>query len=142
MRVSQISVLLRNELGVLSEILTQFTEKKINIMGLTINETASFGELRLIVDNIGGAKEILLEMGVSFNIVKILVVELEDRPGELMRIAMMLSDNDINIDYMYTLSSGHKKSYVTIKTWNMDDTEALLQEAGMTIVSIKDIQKK
>ncbi|MCK5808191.1 hypothetical protein KAH37_04300 [bacterium] len=140
MRVEQISVLLRNELGVLSDILKSFTAKKVNIMGLTINETTSFGELRLIVDNVALAKSLLDEGVVDFNIIKILLVELEDKPGALMNIALMLSDNNINIDYLYTLSSGMHNSYVAIKTWNMDETEQLLAKEGMKVVSIEDIK--
>ena len=51
MRVEQISVLLRNEPGVLKKILESISEGDINILGLTINETAAFGELRLVVSD-------------------------------------------------------------------------------------------
>jgi len=70
MRVEQISVLLRNEPGVLKKILESISEGNINILGLTINETASLGELRLVVSDTKKTSEILKKMDLSHNVVK------------------------------------------------------------------------
>ena len=139
MRVEQISILIRNEPGVLSKILESMSRGKINILGLTINETAAFGELRLIVDDMTKTKKILEDVDVSHNIVKVIVVNLPDKPGELLKIARLLSENDINIDYMYTLSAGSKNAYIAIKSWDMAATEELLLKEDMKIVSLEDI---
>jgi len=139
MRVEQISILIRNEPGVLSKILESMTNGDINILGLTINETAVFGELRLIVDDMAKTKKILEDVDVSHNIVKVIVVNLPDKPGELLKIARLLSDNDINIDYMYTLSAGRKNAFIAIKSWDMAATEELLLNEDMEIVSLEDI---
>ncbi len=139
MRVEQISILIRNEPGVLSRILESMTKGGINILGLTINETAAFGELRLIVDDMAKTKKILEDVDVSHNIVKVIVVNLPDKPGELLKIARLLSENDINIDYMYTLSAGRKNAYIAIKSWDMAATEELLLKENMKIVSLEEI---
>ncbi len=139
MRVEQISVLLRNEPGVLSKILGTISNGGINILGLTINETAAFGELRLIVDNTQKARELLEKIDVSHNIVKVIVVKLPDKPGELLKIARLLSDYDINIDYIYTLSSGKDFAFVVIKSWDMPATHEILVEKDITIVPIEEI---
>ncbi len=139
MRVEQISVLLRNEPGVLSKILETISTGGINILGLTINETAAFGELRLIVDNTPVTRELLEKIDVSHNIVKVIVVKLPDRPGELLKIARLLSDYDINIDYIYTLSSGKDFAFVVIKTWDMPATHEILIEKDIEIVTMENI---
>ncbi len=137
MRIQQFSVLLRNEPGVLSKILKSLSKENINIVGLTINENANFGELRLVVDDPEKTKAILKDMAVSYNVVKIIVVKLPNKPGELLKIANLLSESDINIDYIYTLASTKNFGYVAIKTWNMTDTENLLKE--YSIDSVEDI---
>ncbi|MGI6393546.1 MAG: ACT domain-containing protein [bacterium] len=138
MRVEQISVLLRNEPGVLKRILESISNDNINILGLTINETAAFGELRVVVSDTKKASELLAKIDVSFNVVKIIVASLPDKPGELMRIAKLLSDNDINIDYIYTLSAGRNNAFVAIKSWDMPATEEILKEKKIKIVSSID----
>jgi hypothetical protein len=141
MRVEQISVLLRNEPGVLSKILESISNGNINILGLTINETAAFGELRLVVSDTQKTKVILEKIYVSYYVVKIIVISLPDKPGELMKIAKLLSDNDINIDYMYTLSAVRNSAFIAIKSWDMPATEEILGEKGFKIVSINEITK-
>ncbi|HNW82518.1 MAG TPA: hypothetical protein PKG52_06440 [bacterium] len=139
MRVEQISVLLRNEPGVLSRILEAISNGNINILGLTINETAAFGELRIVVSDTQKAHEILNKIDVSHNVVKIIVVNLPDKPGELMKIAKLLSENEINIDYIYTLSAGKNSAFIAIKSWDMPATEEILVENKMKIVTLKEI---
>jgi len=141
MRVEQISVLLRNEPGVLSKILEAISHGNINILGLTINETAAFGELRLVVSDTKKTNELLEKIDVSHNIVKIIVVNIPDKPGELLKIARLLSENDINIDYMYTLSAGKDSAYIAIKSWDMPATEEILSENGFRLVPIDGIIK-
>ncbi len=136
MRVEQISILLRNEPGVLSRILENFDRANVNILGLTINETANFGELRIVVDKCALAKDILKEMAVSYNVVKIIVVKLENKPGELLKIAHLMSKNDINIDYIYTLASIDKGALIAVKTWNMAETEKILGENHLEMVDL------
>ncbi len=140
MRVEQFSILLRNEPGVLSRVLENLSRANINILGLTINETANFGELRLVVDKSAEAKEILKGMAVSFNVVKIIVVRLENKPGELLKIAHLMSKNDINIDYIYTLASLDKGALVAIKTWNMTETERILTEHCFEMVDLDKLR--
>ena len=140
MRVEQFSILLRNEPGVLSRVLESLGRARVNILGLTINETANFGELRVVVDRSEEAKEILKGMAVSFNVVKIIVVRLENKPGELLKIAHIMSKNDINIDYIYTLASLDKGALIAIKTWNMTETERLLSENKFEMVDIEKLR--
>lgn len=137
MRVDQISVLLRNEPGVLKKILESISEGNINILGLTINETAAFGELRLVVDDVKRTREILKKMDLSHNVVKVIVVDLQDKPGKLLEIARLLSENDINIDYIYTLSSGKNSALIAIKTWDMNATEEILLANKIKIINIE-----
>ncbi|MBP5405893.1 acetolactate synthase [bacterium] len=139
MRVEQISVLLRNEPGVLKKILESISEGDINILGLTINETAAFGELRLVVNDTKKARDILKKMDLSHNVVKVIVVDLQDKPGKLLEIARLLSENDINIDYIYTLASGNNSALIAIKTWDMNATEEILLANKIKIVTLENM---
>lgn len=141
MRLEQISVLLRNEPGVLKKILESINGGNINIFGLTINEMAAFGELRLVVSDVKKTSEILKKMDLSYNVVKIIVVDLKDKPGELLEIVRLLSENNVNIDYIYTLSSGKNSAFIAIKTWDMTVTEDILLEHNIKVVTLEDLIK-
>ncbi len=139
MKTEQFTILLNNEPGVLNKILSKMSKSSINILGLTINETGSFGELRLIVDKLQEAKNLFKKLGITANTVKVLVVETDNKPGQLSNIAAILSKEDINIDYIYTISSTGKKAYTVVKTWNMEETEELFTEHGINMVSIETL---
>ena len=59
MRVEQIAVFLENKSGRLAEITSILADNTINIRALSVADTADFGILRLIVDNVEKAKSIL-----------------------------------------------------------------------------------
>lgn len=136
MKTEQFTILLNNEPGVLNKILNKMTKSTINILGLTINETGSLGELRLIVDKIQEAKNLFKKLAITANTVKVLIIETDNKPGQLSTIAAILSKEDINIDYIYTISSTGQKAYTVVKTWNMEETEELFAEHGIDTVTI------
>ena len=63
MLVEQIAVFLENKSGRLAEITAVLAENNINIRALSVADTADFGILRLIVDNVEKAKSVLKENG-------------------------------------------------------------------------------
>ena len=65
MRVEQIAVFLENKSGRLAEITRILAENDINIRALSVADTADFGILRLIVDKVDLAKEVLRAGGFT-----------------------------------------------------------------------------
>ncbi len=59
MRVEQIAVFLENKSGRLAEITAILADNDINIRALSVADTADFGILRLIVNDVEKAKNIL-----------------------------------------------------------------------------------
>ena len=65
MKVEQISIFLENKPGGLSSVTKALSDAKINIRALSLADTSDFGILRLIVDNVAKAKEVLNEKGFA-----------------------------------------------------------------------------
>ena len=63
MKVEQISIFLENKPGGLSSVTKALSEAGINIRALSLADTSDFGILRLIVDNVVKAKEVLNAAG-------------------------------------------------------------------------------
>ncbi|WP_051280564.1 ACT domain-containing protein [Anaerovorax odorimutans] len=108
MIIKQLSVFLQNELGRLEEATDVIYKNNINITALSIAETAEYGILRMIVSDTDKAAEALKECDFSIKITDVICIEVPDNSGELHKILRKLSDNGINLSYMYGYSKSGK----------------------------------
>jgi hypothetical protein len=93
MKITQISVFLENRKGRLLEVCSVLGANDINIRGMTIAETESFGVLRIVVDKPEAAVQVLKANNFVANITDVIAVEVDDRPGGLAAVLRVLSDN-------------------------------------------------
>ena len=101
MRIEQISVFLENKSGRLTEVSRVLGEADINIRALSLADTTDFGILRLIVNDPHKAREVLKEKGFTVGKTEVVAIEVKDKPGGLAGILQVLSDHNINVEYMY-----------------------------------------
>src|SRR5512143_3595751 len=101
MKVEQISIFLENKSGRLAEVTDILAKKGINIRALSLADTADFGILRLIVNDIEKTKKLLKDNGFTVGQNEVVAVEVPDRPGGLAGILSALKGKDINVEYMY-----------------------------------------
>ncbi|HPS54499.1 MAG TPA: ACT domain-containing protein [Sedimentisphaerales bacterium] len=101
MKITQISIFLENRKGRLFEACSLLGSNGINIRALTIAETEDFGVLRIVVDKTDDAVKCLRENNFVANITDVVAVEVSDKPGGLASVLKKLSENNINIEYMY-----------------------------------------
>src|SRR5271169_1984463 len=82
-KVEQISIFLENKSGRLAEITDVLARNGVNIRALSLADTADFGILRLIVDDIEKTALLLKEGGFTVGRNEVVAVVLPDRPGGL-----------------------------------------------------------
>jgi len=99
--VKQLSIFLENKPGVLARLCETFSEKKINIQGMSVSDTVDHAVVRLITSDPRKAAEILEDAGVLVVETEVLALTLPDKPGQLANIAKTLSKNKVNIEYAY-----------------------------------------
>jgi hypothetical protein len=136
MLVEQIAVFLENKSGRLAEITAVLAENNINIRALSVADTADFGILRLIVDKVEKAKEVLKENGFTVGKTNVIAVEVDDKTGGLARVLQSIKDASINVEYMYAFVNKSGENAVLI--FRFDDTDkaiAALLKAQFTILS-------
>ena len=121
MLVEQISVFIENKKGRLSAISDVLAQNNINITALSLAESEEYGMLRMIVDEPHKAKDILVEHGVVCKVSKVLQVEIKDVAGEFSKIVKELSNNEIEIYYMYACLS--KKEGKALMIFNVDKVD-------------------
>ncbi len=108
MTVKQISVFLENKPGKLAAFTKILSENDINMRALSLAETSDFGILRLIVDDTYKTSTLLKDEGFVFSITKVLAVAIPDKPGSLNAAIEVLGNAQINIEYMYAVTTHAK----------------------------------
>ena len=103
MHIHQISVFLENRAGQLAEITRLLAEAHVDIRAISIAETSDYGLARLIVDDSYKASSILLQHGDILSMTPVYAVEVPDSPGGLAELLGLLADNNIDVEYMYSL---------------------------------------
>ncbi len=101
MRIKQISVVIENIPGKLSDISDFLGAEGINIRAITVADTSDLTTIRMVVDN--PQKAVLVLEGHEFKVRQrdVLAVETPDHPGGLNAVLKPLKDANINVHYLY-----------------------------------------
>jgi hypothetical protein len=131
---------LENKKGRLWEALDTLAKAKINIRALSIADTSDFGILRLIVPDPDKAKKVLAKSNFTVRENDVIAVGVSDRPGGLAEILKILTDADINVEYMYAfVAKSGKKAIVVLRTDSISKGKKALKLAGVTVLSSQEV---
>lgn len=140
MRVEQIAVFMENKSGKLAEITSILADNQINIRALSVADTADFGILRLIVDDVEKAKTALKAEGFTVGKTNVLAVEVPDKTGGLSTVLKAIESAGLNVEYMYAFVNKTGENAVLIFRFeDMDKAIDSLQKDGFTLLSSKVI---
>ncbi|MBR1971218.1 MAG: amino acid-binding protein [Clostridia bacterium] len=140
MVAKQLSVFVENRQGRLCEVLNVMKENGVNILSLSLADTMEYGLLRLIVDNAEVGSEKLTEAGFSTMLTDVLIIEIAHEVGSLQTLLKGLSDNDVNIEYMYGLSIDGEKAYVVLKTQQLEKATEVIKEKGIGTLTTEGVK--
>ena len=140
MFVKQLSLFMENRSGRLAAACKALADVNVNILALSLADTADFGILRLIVNDPDAAHAALQKAGFSVVTNDVLAVEVEDKPGGLANILNVLQKSNVNVEYMYAFSSVRTKRAALI--FRFEDSDAAikcLQAAGIGVMNRIDV---
>lgn len=93
----------------MAEIAVKLAKKKVNILGLSIDESTDWGVFRIIVNSLDRAKRALHSFGPKALMVnKVLELTLPNEPGQLQKISSKLSRGGVNVNYAYASGKGNE----------------------------------
>ena len=141
MTVQQVSVFIENRKGRLGEVLSVLKANDINILSISLADTTEYGLLRLIVNDPNKAKETLTNNGFSALLTEVLVVKIPHVSGALQEILHVVASRDVNIEYMYGLSTGGDNASVVVKTNDLSLACSVLKENNIETMSAEEISK-
>ena len=64
-------------------------------------DSAEFALIRLLVDDTDRAIDFLSKAGITFDIMPVIALEIDNRPGSLAEMAKKFGEEGVNINYVY-----------------------------------------
>lgn len=141
MFIKQLSVFIENREGRLKEVLKTLKEAGVNIVSLSLADTEDFGVLRLIVSKPSEGKEALKAKGFSAKLTDVIAIKIGNEVGGLNDILEKLTDENINIEYMYALMVGGGNASIVVKTKDAEKMQVALDKNHVGWLTDEDIQK-
>lgn len=140
MTVKQISVFLENKSGRLAQVTQILADNGINIRALALADTADFGILRLIVDDMEKASNVLRTAGYTLGETDVVAVEVVDRPGGLAGILAPLWKAGLDVGYMYAfVQSSGENAVMIFRFEDPDKAIQVFRESNVRILSGEEV---
>lgn len=131
MTISELSIFVQNKKGKLTAISKLMGEAGLGIRGFTMADTAEgYGIFRLIVDYTEKAVEILSQNNYTVSETEVLAVKIPDEPGALYNVLKLLSDNEMNLEYIYPVAN----SVIVMKLDEPLKASKLLEKQNISII--------
>ena len=140
MKLQQLSLFLENRPGRLGAPLEAIAAEGINLVTLSLADTAQFGILRLIVREWERAKQVLERGGWVVNLTEVVAVNVVDRPGGLAEVLKVLEGAGLNIEYMYAFTQRRDDAAILIFRFeDPDQAITVLKDAGLHVVETEEL---
>ena len=142
MSIKQISVFVENKPGAMSAMTAVLAENNIDMRALSLAETADFGIVRIIVDNVYTATTVLKDAGYIHSVTSVLGVRIPNVPGGVNKVLNILTEADVNVEYMYAFLGKKEKNHAYMIFRVQDDASATaaLMAQGITTLNQEDIE--
>lgn len=141
--VQQLSVFLQNKSGKIAAVVRALSESGVDIRALSIADTTDFGILRMLVSDISAAKTALAEQNCILSVNEVTVVAVPDEPGGLSRVLSLMAQEEIDIEYMYSLiDRGVDVAYMVFRVSNEARLLDVLSENAIETVTPQKLRLK
>ncbi len=97
----QLAIFLENRPGTMARVCDALAENKINIYAISTSDTVDHTVMRMVVGDYRKALHVFEERGTLVVEDDVLLIEGDNKPGSLAKIAHQLSRAKVNIEYAY-----------------------------------------
>ena len=138
MTIKQLSIFLENRSGTLSTVLEQIKKSQIQLIAITIADTAEYGILRIICTEPHRAYEELKEAGIAVALSDVFAIELDNVPGRAADAISIFSNAGISVTYLYSfLLNG--KGILVFRTDNTEEAREAIILNNLKFVTEKEL---
>ena len=114
MKLKQISIPMENCRSRIQDITRALRQRGIQLAALNLVDTGNLGELRILVSDVRGARQVLLQNQIPGRVEEVVAAEINNDPGVMTRMLDSLAAADVQIRYAYTLSAGPLEKTIII----------------------------
>ena len=123
----QLTVALENYPGRLAAVSKVISEHHINIEAISLIDNIEQGVIRLIVNEPAICKNLFVQVGFYVIEADVIVLELNDSPGQLTQITEALAKAKINIEYTYgSTMRPEEKMRLMVKVSDLNNASKIL----------------
>jgi len=140
--VKQLSVMLQNRVGALSGLLKLLKSEKIEVVGLSLQDSRDATIVRIVLSDPDAAGHLFMERGIPYTACDMVVVGLRNSSEGLLKCMCTLAAGETNVDFSYTLMA--HPAGKTLIALNLDDYDfgmTLLLQAGYTLFYQEDLSR-
>jgi len=106
----QLAIFLDNRPGTLARLADAMAEAEINIYAISTSDTVDHSVVRMVVSDYRKAMHVFEEHGALVVEDDVIVIEGNNKPGSLAKIAHALSKAKVNIEYCYSATGPKEKT--------------------------------
>jgi hypothetical protein len=134
--MKQLSLFLENRPGQLRAPCEALGKAGVDIITMSLADTAQFGILRLIVSDFERAQEALTRAGMVVNVAEVVPLEVDDRPGGIAAALAAIEAAGLGVEYMYAFAGGTApgKAAIVFRFEQPERAAAVLAERGLRVL--------
>ena len=126
---TQLAIFLSNRPGALARVCDALAKAEINIHALAISDSVDHSVVRMVLSDPTKALMLLGESGVLALENDVVMIESDNEPGTLAKIAERLAAANVNIEYAYLATSPKSdKGLMILRPSDVDKAQRALRD--------------
>ena len=142
MKLRQISVFVENRIGRVAELTHLLGENDINIRAVSLADTHDFGIVRLIVNDVDRALDVLRKQKFTVHDTEVVAISIPDEPNGLANVLFMLGEEELDVGYLYGFVEQTGKNAILIFRFEeVDRAIETINAKGLRIISGEELYR-
>jgi hypothetical protein len=133
-----LAVFVENKPGQTARITQILADAGVNIDWITVASSGSFGVMKFLVDKRDQAVAALKAQGLMVTLIEVLAVEVENKPGALLRVANLLGRHNLNLDNCSGFVANNR-AILVIEAHELAQARDILQKSGLRLVTQEEM---
>ena len=144
MKLKQLSLFLENRPGQLRAPCEALATAGIDILTMTLADTAQFGILRFIVADPEQARKVLEAEGMIVSTTEVVPIQVDNRPGGLASVLASIDAAGLGVEYMYDFAARATpdKAAIIFRFEDPDRALEALKAAGVRVLAGEELLGK